>query len=260
MLFGMDGNDQLLGSQGDDDLFGDAGDDQLSGEDGADIINGGDGNDQAFGGSGDDRFFAGGGNDQIFGEEGNDTADGEAGDDTLNGGKGNDTLFGSLGNDSLIGGEGQDVLVSGVGSDAISGGCGDDVLVRVDPFVPEFGFGGTPNNPLAPFEKDTLTGGQGRDTFALGDNGTVLGIERGEPELYYFGGGNEDFALITDFNIGQDTIQLASDIFFNDLEFGISDGNSLPQGVTISFEGDLIAVIEAHSLSGMNNSANFMNA
>jgi hypothetical protein len=62
----------------------------------------------------------------------------------------------------------------------------------------------------APFEIDTLAGGEGSDTFVLGDNGTVLGIQRGGPEVYYVGGGNSDFARITDFNLSEDVIQLAA--------------------------------------------------
>ena len=208
VLFGGNGNDEVRGGNGDDRLFSDAGNDQLFGEDGDDIINGADGEDVAFGGNGNDRFFLGSGNDNVFGEDGNDLADGESGDDLLVGGNGDDILFGSIGDDTLVGDAGVDVLVSGVGSDSISGGAGDDVVIGVDPFVPAFGFGGI-GGGVAPFEIDTLTGGEGSDLFFLGDNGTVLGITREDgPQVYYVGGGNSDYALITDFNLSEDVIQL----------------------------------------------------
>lgn len=186
--------------------------------------------------------------------------DGEDGNDTLDGGNGTDTLFGSLGSDTLNGGDANDILVAGVASDALDGGAGDDVLIGIDPFVPAFGFGGTTDNPLAPFEQDTLTGGAGSDTFVLGDNGTVLGIEReGGPELYYLGGGNADFALIENFTFGQDIIQLAADTLFNELEFGVSDDN-LPLGATLSFQGDLIAIIQMGTeATSLNSRSHFTN-
>jgi Ca2+-binding RTX toxin-like protein len=235
-LFGGFGDDQLFGGFGGDLLFGDAGNDELFGEEGEDIINGGDGNDTAFGGSGNDRFFGGSGNDQFFGGSGNDLADGENGDDLLDGGKGDDTLFGSLGNDSLSGRSGTDALVGGVGSDSLSGGAGNDTLVGVDPFVPAFGFGGN-GSPIAPFEIDTLTGGQGRDRFVLGDNGSVLGISRedAEPAIYYLGGGNSDYALITDFTLGRDVIQLA-DLDF--LPVSVAESDDAGQ---LPFEAQVIA-------------------
>ena len=260
-MFGGTGDDRLSGGGGADRLFGEAGNDLLQGQAGEDVLNGGDGNDILDGGADDDSFFAGSGNDRVLGGNGDDRMDGESGNDILSGGNGIDTLFGSLGSDTLSGGNDNDILVAGVASDALNGDEGDDILIGVDPFVPAFGFGGTPDNPLAPFEQDTLTGGSGRDTFVLGDNGTVLGIEReGSPELYYLGGGNADFALLEDFALGQDTIQLASNILFNDLEFGVS-GDSLPSGVTVSFKGDLIAVIQSALFTGANSisSSNFTN-
>lgn len=190
-LSGGDEADILNGGNGNDRMFGDAGDDLLNGNAGDDIINGGDGNDLAFGGLGNDRFFLGAGNDQVFGEDGNDLADGGAGDDLLDGGDGTDILFGSLGNDSLVGGDDDDFLVAGVGNDSLSGDAGNDTLIGVDPFVPAFGFGQG--------EIDTLSGGEGVDTFVLGQ----------DDQVFYVGEGNNDYALITDFIFGEDIIQFA---------------------------------------------------
>lgn len=207
LIFGEAGDDTIRGDSGDDRLFGDAGNDELFGGDGADIVNGGEGDDTAFGGNDGDRFFADAGNDEVFGQNGNDVADGEEGDDLLNGGNDNDVLFGSLGNDTLEGGSGIDILVGSEDNDFLSGGNGDDVLIGVDPNIPAFGFGAG--------EIDTLSGGQGGDVFVIGDsgdvdldNGTVVSVERGFPVVYYVGGGDSDYALITDFTLGQDAIAL----------------------------------------------------
>jgi len=149
-----------------------------------------------------------------------------------------------------------DALVGGVGSDFLSGGSGNDTLIGVDPFVPAFGFGGTADNPVAPFEIDTLTGGAGSDTFFLGDNGTVLGITREDsrPEVYYVDGGNSDFALITDFNLSEDVIQLPANYSFS---LGASPAD-LPSGTSISFENDLIGILQGVSPSDLSlGSSNF---
>ena len=191
-ISGGKGNDVLFGGDGNDILNGENGNDIFNGGNGNDILNGGNGNDIAFGGRGNDRFFGGNGNDQFFGEDGNDLANGDAGDDLLNGGNGNDTLNGSSGNDTLIGGAGADQLDGGAGNDSLFGDAGDDTLIGVDRFAPTSGFGSG--------EIDTLNGGQGRDKFVLGE-GT---------QVYYFGGGNSDYAQITDFNLSQDVIQLAA--------------------------------------------------
>ncbi|MBE9127743.1 MULTISPECIES: DVUA0089 family protein [unclassified Coleofasciculus] len=64
--------------------------------------------------------------------------------------------------------------------------------IITDPFVPAFGFGQG--------EIDTLSGGEGIDTFVLGQ----------DDQVFYVGQGINDYALITDFNLGEDIIQLAT--------------------------------------------------
>ncbi|MDJ0573975.1 MAG: DUF642 domain-containing protein [Xenococcaceae cyanobacterium MO_234.B1] len=90
------------------------------------------------------------------------------GHDKLNGGDGNDTMFGGAGWDTLFGGAGKDVLN---GTDGVNAGYD---------------------------QKDRLNGGLGADTFVLGDS------DRG----YYNSQGWSDFAVIEDFNVNEDTIQL----------------------------------------------------
>ncbi|MFP5269253.1 hypothetical protein [Coleofasciculus sp.] len=121
---------------------------------------------------------------------------------------------------------------------------------------------GTPNDDVAIVgtnEPDQIFALDGNDgIFSLDGDDTVFG--GGGVDVIIGGGGNADFALITDFTLGQDTIQLASDTLFNDLEFGFSSG-FLPPGATISFQGDLIAIIQSSvSPSALNNPVHFVNA
>lgn len=188
--FSVVGDDTLNGGDGNDTLFGGNGIDQLNGGNGADNLNGGFGEDILRGGNGNDRFFGGEGNDQLFGEAGNDQLNGDLGNDSISGGSGNDVAFGGQGDDNLTGDGGSDQLTGGNGNDSLNGGDGNDRLNGVDPFNPAFGFGGG--------ERDNLTGGGGSDTFVLGTSNRA----------FYASQGNNDFALINDFNLSQDFIEL----------------------------------------------------
>lgn len=85
---------------------------------------------------------------------------------------GGKTLNGLAGHDYLIGSSADDSLNGGDGNDILTGGDGDDIL-----------WGG--------FGNDTLTGGSGEDTFRFAETGST----------------NAD--TITDFVVGQDTIDLS---------------------------------------------------
>lgn len=133
-------------------------------------------------------FMAGGGNDIIFGRGGDDTIFGGS----FNGGSGDDIIFGEGGNDTLVGEYGNDILDGGAGNDTLSGDG--------------------PTNPGGPGgfsrgggEIDILTGGAGKDTFRL-EGGS---IHPGTGPSYRFLG-DRDYALITDFNLREDTIRLAT--------------------------------------------------
>jgi Ca2+-binding RTX toxin-like protein len=129
----------------------------------------------------------------ITGNVGSDTIDASAytiavslsggiGDDSL----ANDSLLSGTANDTLIGGDGNDSLFSGDGNDTLTGGLGNDWLQ------------GASQNSAGANDIDTLTGGGGSDTFVLGD----------EINAYYnTPAGTADFALITDFTLG-DKMQL----------------------------------------------------
>jgi Ca2+-binding RTX toxin-like protein len=117
-----------------------------------------------------------GGNDIIFGGDGNDTLGGGNDNDFLAGDNGNDRLYGDAGNDNLVGAQYANYV------------AGDRVLQS----NAKFGTG----------ERDTLTGGAGNDTFWLGMSNAVF-YDDGTASSGQF-----DYALITDFTIGQDKIQL----------------------------------------------------
>ena len=183
-----------------DRLNGTAQNDQISGQNGNDTIFGGDGNDTLAGDGGSDRLSGSNGNDTLGGNDGGDTISGGAGTDLLNGGNQQDRLLGDAGNDSLVGGTDNDLL---------EGGSGNDTL-----------FGADPNNPQVQVgEQDTLIGGEGTDLFILGDKNQVYYDDRNSPR-----DGSTDYALIEDFNVAQDKIQLKGDRSLYSLSF-FADGN-----------------------------------
>lgn len=80
---------------------------------------------------------------------------------------GNDTIDGGAGNDIIYGQDGDDILTGGLGSDTLSGGAGNDTLNVA--------------------EGDTAQGGDGDDTFVIGNLGetgsgtiNIIGGEGGE--------------------------------------------------------------------------------
>jgi hypothetical protein len=127
------------------------------------------------------------------------------------GGKGNDTIVGANKNSKLTGGGGNDTITGGNKNDIITG---SDTTAR--------GVG----------EVDTLTSGSGRDKFVLGDKNVA----------YYVGNGNNDYALITDFDLFKDSIDLGG---FNDYSFGSGGNNTIElySGKDVNTR-DLIAKIQ----------------
>ncbi|MDF0552331.1 hypothetical protein [Kamptonema sp. UHCC 0994] len=125
--------------------------------------------------------------DTISGRQGNDKIFGNVGQDVLSGNLNDDYLDAEKGQDILIGGDGNDSLFGGLGNDVLKGDNGNDILTGVD------------INAINPGieEIDTLTGGGGSDIFVLGDVNNT-----------YYDNGDTDYALITDFNASEDSIQL----------------------------------------------------
>ncbi|TAD78170.1 MAG: calcium-binding protein, partial [Oscillatoriales cyanobacterium] len=185
-LKGLAGNDTIFGLDGADNILGDDGEDSLFGNAGNDFIDAGNGNDVVYGGKGNDRILGGGGNDSLYGNDASDAVFGGDDNDVIFGGKGDDSLGGDAGDDSVLGQLGNDFLLGGSGNDAVSGGEGDDTLAGIDPIALTPGVG----------EFDTLTGGEGKDRFLLGDS----------DKIYYSGDGN---AVISDFNSAEDAIVLS---------------------------------------------------
>lgn len=165
-----------------------------------DFIYGYDGNDELYGNDGDDSLWGGNGNDRLEGGSGRDVLDGGYGDDSVYAGTGNDTVYGYNGDDILFGNAGNDSLIGGFGSDVLDGGEGNDVI---DGAGGSASVGGSVSRGSN--EVDVLTGGAGADTFRLeGGAGRT-----GSGASYRFAG-NNDYALITDFNPLEDTIILKS--------------------------------------------------
>lgn len=131
--------------------------------------------------------------------------------------------YGYGGNDTLIGNTANDSLYGGYGSDNLNGWSGDDYLD---------GFSGGYN-----WEIDTLTGGSGSDTFALGRADGVC----------YLGGfdGTYDnsYALITDWDPASDYISAWKDESYYHFEYGSWFGSSA-QDTGIYCGSDLIGVIQ----------------
>lgn len=274
ILNGGFSNDSIEGNSGNDTISGGLGNDLLKGDDGNDLLNGEFRNSRQL-----DRVFArnvpgfssttnnsvsinnsssnfnlgntGGffsNNDTQIGGNGNDTLNGGFGSDTQLGGDGNDILNGDLnfnsqfnspssfnlfnGNDVQIGGNGNDELNSGAGEDKLNG-TGD-----------RFGAG----------EIDQITGGSGKDIFVVGDR----------QDAFYSSQKDLDYALITDFDIDRDTIELHGEI--TDYAIAPTAGD-LPQGtglyLDVDSSGDIsdtdeLIIISTQTFSSLDKGFSFV--
>jgi RHS repeat-associated protein len=237
----------------------------------------------ATGGSGNDTLVAGGLSDNLAGGAGDDVLNaGNGGIDTVAGGDGTDTLIvdysasatgngtrcneydlaagqgfffangagvvqytsiekfnitGTKNNDDIRGGNSNDTLIGGIGSDTLSSGAGNDILTGVNILS---------TNPGAS-EIDRLAGGAGRDTFILG---------KGNVDFYDDGNvataGLDGYALITDFNPREDTIQLAkarSTYVFADTTIGGTPGTAIYIDKPGTEPDELIALLQGGGLN-----------
>ncbi len=223
---GLGGNDVIEGLAGNDTISGGNGNDLVSAGDGRDSVTGDRGSDSILGGNGNDRLDGGNGKDRLLGELGDDTVNGGNGNDTITGGADEDLLFGDAGTDSIFGGteddtleggDGDDTLEGGFGSDSLAGDAGNDRLVGVDT--------SNPGDELSGFgtgEVDILTGGEGHNTFILGDESNVF-YDDGDPLIV----GESDLAFITDFDASRDTIQLKGSADLYILDFFTSTSGTI---------------------------------
>ncbi|MBW4639521.1 MAG: hypothetical protein KME05_15050 [Gloeocapsa sp. UFS-A4-WI-NPMV-4B04] len=159
----------------------------------------------------------------------------------MSGGNGKDLVLGEDGNDQLFGEVGDDELLGSAGNDSVFGGDGNDRLLGSNPFF---------TLPDLNGERDALTGGRGSDTF-------VLGVGR---EVFYDTQGNSDFALINDFTLGQDFVELpANSQSANGDPFSLgATSTGIPQGTGIFFENDLIGVIAGIAPAQLSLDDNFI--
>ena len=226
IIFGQAGNDTISSFGGDDSLFGEAGDDTIDGGNGNNFIDGGNGNDSIDVGNGNNLILGGNGNDNIFGGNGSNNIFAGNGDDSVRGGEGSETLYGEDGNDNIFGYYGNDILNGGAGNDRLEGSFISSGLNEID----------------------RLTGGDGSDTFVLAGSGGAA------YESSYIRGGNSNYALITDFNLSEDKIELArvsgTNRLSQDIEYSLGAAPSgLPQGTAIYVDNlgtkpDLIAILQ----------------
>ncbi|HBK66913.1 MAG TPA: polysaccharide deacetylase, partial [Cyanobacteria bacterium UBA11166] len=152
------------------------------------------------------------------------------GNDILDGGKNGDSLDGGDGDDNIIGGKGNDTLIGGKGNDNLDGGKDKDILTGVDANFPNAGFG----------EIDILTGGGDKDQFILGDVNQFYYNDGNDTDL-----GLSDYALITDFQVGKDSIQLHG----TKSNYILSESpSSLPSGTGIFYQtldkNELIGIVQ----------------
>ncbi len=141
-------------------------------------------------------------------------------------------VVGSKNNDSIVGGNVASKLVGGGGSDTVKGGNQNDKIT------------GTNRAARGVGEVDNLSGGGGSNKFILGDN-------RG---AYYLGNGASDFAMIDDFDLFTDSLDLGR---LRDYSFGVD-----ASGIIDLFSGsdlntrDLIAKIQlANGAPSLNRTA-----
>ncbi|NCR49967.1 MAG: hypothetical protein GPJ12_13550 [Microcystis aeruginosa S11-01] len=179
---GNTGNDTLYTTNTRDVfLSGEAGNDKLTGNSGNDWLIGGEGADQIIAGAGDDLLYIDAQDTKIDGGDGTDIA-------IVTTPNGITLDLGTTKLEMALGNDGNDTFTnSSAFSVTIDGGKGDDSIQ-----------GGTGKGEI-----DTFTGGIGRDTFILGDK-TWIGYDDGN----ITSAGDNDYALITDFNPTDDIIQL----------------------------------------------------
>ena len=239
-LQGAAGADSIIGGVGNDTLYGDLGNDSLYGSSGSNLLDGGLGNDLLVSESSTDTLRGGAGNDSYrissagvliledavggfdtiyctvalsslpFGIE-EIVVEGSPGavpsvlqtsrtvDRMPDGlrelrlmGSANINANGNSGANAIYGNSGANALVGDLGSDLLSGGEGTDTLT-----------GCSTASGRGKGEIDILTGGSGADQFVLGSGGALYSDGNRKKA------GLKDYALITDFSVGDDSLQLS---------------------------------------------------
>jgi Ca2+-binding RTX toxin-like protein len=188
------------------------------------------------------------------------------------GGTGNDTLLGNRGDDQLFGGDGNDILqgtnataypkaisVPAISLLAISSDLlltsnvlanllADNNELPIEPpiYIP------TPTPLNLPTDKDVLVGGLGADIFVLGDNTIFDELTDYGSLAFYANKGNEDYALIEDFNPNEgDRLQFNKAFSYRFVEspVGLPTGTAIYASGLDGYDGDsvssdLIAIVQ----------------
>ncbi|MBB3992546.1 Ca2+-binding RTX toxin-like protein [Sulfitobacter undariae] len=215
---------------------------------GADTIYGSDQDDILRGGRGDDSILSGAGDDSVAGGTGNDFITMGDGDDVSplaysHGAEAN----ANAGDDTISGGSGDDVIVDRQGSNKLNGGLHHDHLEALDGPTEDL----SGNNPVQIGTVDTLNGGYGNDTL-VGDAGDIMTGGEGDDQFYVADYQDVDVeeVRITDFVTDEDTLTI--------LHRGESEDSEpvlevTPEGVTVSYDGKAVAVLEGLTESDLPN-------
>ena len=196
-------------------------------------------------------------NGHLSGEAGNDTLTlsgfgslfGGEGDDTLSGGEGDNILSGGNGDDVLIGSGGKDILTGGAGADRFVLGSSEEIFYN----NPDETFKGITNAIANQANKK----GNGKDQLSGVKPGEALVSQEGT-ELSKNGNSAHgeilelsDYALIKDFNVREDTIELYGSA--NDYILGSSPDGSNDQAIyfdansngVFNHKDNLIALVQS---------------
>ncbi|MCC7425893.1 MAG: hypothetical protein IT557_03210 [Alphaproteobacteria bacterium] len=189
VIFGTDGDDQLLGNNGNDFIDGGAGNDTIYGNNGSDLLDGGAGSDTVTGGAENDTILGGEGDDALYGLGGNDHLDGGAGADLMRGGKGDDTYVVDDAGDVTgeFAGEGTDLVMAW--ADHTIGANIEDLTLLGTADIN--GTGNAVNNVITGNSGSNRLSGMGGDDIVLGGEGNdILAGNDGNDQV--FGQGGDD--------------------------------------------------------------------
>lgn len=285
LVFGLfDGDDDDTLETNDEELPGEKmqviEDEPLTGTEGSDTITGTDEADTVSGGAGDDNIYLGAGDDmgdeedldalidKILAEEPSDVADelsadglwgadGGAGDDYIDGGHGEDAITGGAGDDTLRGNLDDDFLFDAEGSDALYGGYGDDVLMALDDSdtdTPDILDGGANDDVLFGDDGDTMTGGDGLDSYAIvwdkGDAPVMISDFLAEQTVENTAGGTLTTTIVEDLTIQTDS-------WSDDQTFTVEQSGD---DVNVSIDGDVVATLQGVDASLVAGSVSLYNS